>query len=119
VPSRLLSGLPINSSNHISFHSGNSTVLDELNKAPAKTLAEKWADLGNGAHIGIYAGVAGAGVLAIVALALVCWRQRRKGRLEHALDDSRYATERSEMQDYQNNWKQTEWKNGGYSKVNN
>ncbi|GLI75473.1 hypothetical protein PoHVEF18_003727 [Penicillium ochrochloron] len=103
--------------NSIKVTGGNSTVLDELNKPPAKSLAEKWADLGNGAHIGIYAGAAAAGVLAIVALALVCLRQRRKGRLEHALDDSRYATERTEMQNFQNDWKQSEWKHGGYSKV--
>jgi hypothetical protein len=44
-------------------------------------------------------------------------RQRRKGRLENALDDSRYATERTEMENYQNDWKQSEWKHSGYSKV--
>ncbi|KAJ5153070.1 extracellular glycosidase [Penicillium canariense] len=103
----------------IQVTSGNSTALEELNKAPAKSLAEKWDDLGNTAHIGIYSGAAAAGVLAIVALGLCCMRQRRKGRLEHALDDSRHAAERTEMQNFQNDWKQTEWKHNGYSKVGN
>ncbi|OGE49639.1 hypothetical protein PENARI_c020G07007 [Penicillium arizonense] len=98
---------------------GNSTALTELNKPPAKSLAEKWDDLGQGAHIGIYCGAAGAGVLAIAAFLIFCLRQRRKGRLEHALDDSRYAENRTEMQNFQNDWKQSEWKHGGYQQVNN
>lgn len=97
--------------------SGNSTAQVELSKEPAKSLAQKWADLGNGAHIGIYCGCAAAGVLSIVATVLLCLRQRRKGRLEHALDDARYTNERSEMNDYQNNWRQSEWKHGGYHQV--
>ncbi|KAJ5692455.1 hypothetical protein N7462_001878 [Penicillium macrosclerotiorum] len=101
----------------IQVTSGNSSALNELNKPPAKSLAEKWDDLGEGAHIGIYCGAAAAGVLAIAGFLIWCLRQRRKGRLEHALDNSRYAEERTEMQNYQNDWKQTEFKNSGYSKV--
>lgn len=98
--------------------SGNSTALNELNKPPAQSLAQKWASLSQGAHIGIYCGAAAAGVLAIVAVALFCMRQRRKGRLEHALDDARYNTERNEMNNYQSDWKQSEWRNSGYRQVN-
>lgn len=93
--------------------------MNELNKPAPKSLAEKWAELPTGAHIGVYAGAAGVGAVAIVALAITCLRQRRKGRLEHALDDSRYAAERTEMENFQNDWKQSEWKHNGYSKVGN
>lgn len=93
---------------------GNSSALQELSQ---KTLAQKWAALPEGAHIGVYVGAAAAGVLIFVALGLCCLRQRRKGRLEHALDDARFNNERTEMMNYQSDWKQSEWKHGGYSQV--
>lgn len=80
-------------------------------------MADKWNALGTGAHIGVYCGAAAAGALIFVALGLFCLRQRRKGRLEHALDDTRYTNERTEMENYQNDWKQTEWKHNGYHQV--
>lgn len=93
--------------------------MNELNKAPPKSTAEKWADLGEGAHIGIYCGAAAAGVLAIAAFLIFCLRQRRKGRLEHALDNNQYAENRVETQNIQNDWRASEFKNGGYKQVNN
>lgn len=84
---------------------------------PPQSLAEKWAALPEAAHIGIYCGAAAAGILILVALGFVCLRQRRKGRLEHALDDARYNNERNEMENYQSDWKQTEWKSNGYYQV--
>lgn len=100
----------------INVAEGNSTALDHINNPP-KSLSEKWEDLGTGAHVGVYVGAAAAGVLVFVALGLYCLRQRRKGRLEHALDTDQYATERNEMQNYQNDWKATEWRNSGYRQV--
>lgn len=93
--------------------------MEELNKPPAKTTAEKWDDLGEGAHIGIYCGAAAAAVIAIAGFLIFCLRQRRKGRLEHALDNNQYAENRTEMQNFQNDWKASEFKNGGYKQVNN
>ncbi|KAJ5336264.1 hypothetical protein MYU51_009587 [Penicillium brevicompactum] len=103
----------------IKVEEGNSTTLTELNKPPPKTAADKWNDLGEGAHIGIYCGAAAGGVLAIAAFLIFCLRQRRKGRLEHALDNNQYAENRTEMQNFQNDWKASEFKNGGYKQVNN
>lgn len=85
---------------------------------PPESLSQKWNDLGTGAHVGVYIGAAAAGALIFVGLGLWCLRQRRKGRLEHALDDARYTNERTEMENYQNDWKQTEWKHNGYHQVN-
>jgi hypothetical protein len=72
----------------------------------------------------VYCGAAGAGVLGIAAFLIFCLRQRRKGRLENALDNNQYAENRTEMQNSQNDWKQSEWKgsefrNGGYRQVSN
>ncbi|KAJ5115064.1 hypothetical protein NUU61_000823 [Penicillium alfredii] len=101
----------------IDVKGGNSTALTEINKPPPKSMSEKWEELGEGAHIGIYCGAAAGGILGIAAFVIFFLRQRRKGRLEYALDDARHATERADAENYQNDWKQTEWKNRGYQQV--
>lgn len=92
--------------------------MNELNKAPKKTLAEKWADLGEGAHVGVYVGAGVAGAAMVGAFLWWCLSQRRKGRLEHALDDTRYNSQRDDAQNFQNDWKMSEWRNSGYKQVN-
>ncbi|KAL2835020.1 concanavalin A-like lectin/glucanase domain-containing protein [Aspergillus cavernicola] len=101
----------------INVITGNSTAVEEINKAPPKSLADKWNDLPSGAKIGVYAGSAAAGAILLALLAFFVIRQRKKGRLEHALDDAKWANERTEMNDFQSNWKQSEWKHGGYRPV--
>ncbi|RAH43733.1 glycoside hydrolase family 16 protein [Aspergillus brunneoviolaceus CBS 621.78] len=97
---------------------GNSTAAVELNKEPEKTLAQKWAELPTGAKIGVYAGSAAVGAMLLAAFILFFVRQRKKGRLEHALDDAKWNTERTEMDSFQQNWKQTEWRSkSGYKPV--
>ncbi|PTU19770.1 hypothetical protein P175DRAFT_0459746 [Aspergillus ochraceoroseus IBT 24754] len=98
--------------------SGNSTAKTEIQKTPSKTLAEKWADLGKGAHIGIYCGAAVAGALAIAGAAFYCIKQRRRGRLERALDPDRQNTEVMQMEDYRKQWRQSEVGHYGYQPVN-
>lgn len=101
-------------------NSGNSTVLEELNKPADKSLSEKWDDLGQGAHIGVYIGAAVAGAICIAAFLFFCLRQRRQGRLENALGSNPVPLNRDEMQNFQKDWRQSEWKqNGGYQQVNN
>ena len=92
--------------------------MTELNKKPAESLEQKWDDLGEGAHIGIYVAAAAVGAAAVAGFLFWCLRQRRQGRLEQALDDTRYTSERTEMESFQTDWKQSEWKHNGYSKVN-
>ncbi|KAJ5885236.1 Concanavalin A-like lectin/glucanase subgroup [Penicillium taxi] len=99
----------------------NSTVKTEIEtvKTPSLTLSQKWAKLSNGVHIGVYtaAGVVGAAIVG--AFLFWCLKQRKQGRLEQALGDTNYDAQRNEMQAYQNNWKQSEWKqNNGYQQVN-
>ncbi|KAL4880236.1 concanavalin A-like lectin/glucanase domain-containing protein [Aspergillus karnatakaensis] len=97
--------------------SGNSTAKETIEKPPEKSLSEKWDDLGQGAHIGVYCGAAVAGALLIGALAFYCVRQRRKGRLEAALTDGGQATELTKMDTYRNQWRQSEMGYKGYQPV--
>ncbi|KAJ5768393.1 hypothetical protein N7533_000976 [Penicillium manginii] len=102
------------------FHTGKEYTYGDKTgdwQSIKKSLAEKWDDLGTGAHVGVYVGASAAGVLLIAGFMLWCLRQRRKGRLEYALDDARYANERTDAQNFQNDWKQTEWRNSGYRQV--
>ncbi|KAJ5118793.1 Concanavalin A-like lectin/glucanase subgroup [Penicillium atrosanguineum] len=100
----------------INVAEGNSTALNDINNPP-KSLAEKWDDLGTGAHAGVYVGAAAAGTLVLVALGLYCVRKRRQGRLEQALGNDQYDNDRNEMQNYQNDWKASEWRTSGYHQV--
>ncbi|EAU38310.1 conserved hypothetical protein [Aspergillus terreus NIH2624] len=96
---------------------GNSTAVEELNKAPAKSLAEKWAEVPTGGKIGVYVGAAVVGAMLIAGFIFFCLKQRRKGRLEHALDDSKWTAERTEMNNFQSDWKQSDWSHRGYKQV--
>ncbi|EAW09511.1 glycoside hydrolase family 16 protein [Aspergillus clavatus NRRL 1] len=96
---------------------GNSTVADAINNPP-KSLAEKWADLPTGAKAGVYIGAAAFGALCIAGFVFFFIQQRKKGRLEHALEDTKWNTERTEMSTFQTDWKQSEWKHKGYQPVN-
>ncbi|KAJ5555204.1 Concanavalin A-like lectin/glucanase subgroup [Penicillium sp. DV-2018c] len=97
---------------------GNSTALTELNKPPAKSLSEKWDDLGQGAHIGVYIGAAVVAAICVAGLVFFCLRQRRKGRLEKALENDVTMDNRNENNNFQNDWRQSEWKqHGGYQQV--
>ena len=99
---------------------GNSTALNELNKPEPKSLSEQWDDLGEGAHIGVYIGAGVAGAIAIAGFLFFCLRQRRKGRLENALGNNPVPLNRAEMENFQKDWRQSEWKhNGGYQQVSN
>ncbi|KAL4879654.1 concanavalin A-like lectin/glucanase domain-containing protein [Aspergillus karnatakaensis] len=101
----------------INIIKGNSTAAEEISKPPPKSLSEKWNDLPGGAKAGVYAGAAGVGAILLALFIFFYIRQRKKGRLEHALDDAKWATERNEMNNFQSNWKQSEWKHGGYKAV--
>ncbi|KAJ5372484.1 Concanavalin A-like lectin/glucanases superfamily [Penicillium concentricum] len=104
----------------IKVSGGNSTAQEELEKPEPLSLSEKWDNLGEGAHIGVYIGAAVAAALLIAAFLFFCLRQRRKGRLENALGNNPVPLNRDEMQNFQKDWRQSEWKqNGGYQQVNN
>ncbi|KAJ5692781.1 hypothetical protein N7462_002204 [Penicillium macrosclerotiorum] len=97
--------------------SGNSTAEKEINKKAAETLAEKWDDLGEGAHIGIYVAAGVVGAAAIGAFAWWCIRQRKSGRLQRALNDAQNGEELKRMQDYNANWRHSQWGGQSYQKV--
>ena len=70
------------------------------------------------ARVGIYCGAAAAGIILIVAFVFFFIKQRKRGRLEHALDDAKWNNNRTEMTNFQSDWKTTEFRNkGGYQPV--
>lgn len=91
--------------------------MEEINKPPPKSLSEKWHDLPTGAKVGIGCGAAAAGIIAIAAFVIFFVRQRRKGRLEKALGDTQYTPDRTEMNNYNSDWRQSEWRRSGYQPV--
>ncbi|KAJ5273157.1 hypothetical protein N7478_008282 [Penicillium angulare] len=101
----------------INVISGNSTAKKEINKVPAETTAEKWDDLGEGAHIGVYVGAAVAGALMVGALGWWCIRQRRQGRLQRALDDDAHGSQLTDMAKHTAQWNQTQWGRKSYQPV--
>ncbi|KAJ5523320.1 hypothetical protein N7513_012864 [Penicillium frequentans] len=96
---------------------GNSTAKAEIEKTPAKTLAQKWNDLGEGAHIGVYCGAAAAGGLLIALFSWWCIRQRQQGRLARALNDGNHGEELASMEKSQNQWAQSRWGRQSYQPV--
>ncbi|GCB27669.1 probable extracellular glycosidase ARB_03382 [Aspergillus awamori] len=91
--------------------SGNSTAAKEISKAPAKSLSQKWDDLGTAAHIGVYCGAAAFAALCIAGFVLYFLRQRRQGRLERALGEGQggAAVDPTEMETYKKQWRQSDW----------
>ncbi|KAE8146649.1 concanavalin A-like lectin/glucanase domain-containing protein [Aspergillus avenaceus] len=98
----------------INVVSGNSTAQKEINKAPEKSMSEKWDDLGTGAHAGIGIAIAVVVVGAVAGFVWWCVSQRRKGRLEHALEADQPVTEPTAMNGLKKEWRQSDWARGGY-----
>ncbi|KAJ5386210.1 hypothetical protein N7509_008751 [Penicillium cosmopolitanum] len=96
---------------------GNSTAKAEINKKPAETLSQKWDDLGNGAHIGVYCGAAAAGLIIFAAFGWWCRRQRQKGRLQRGLDNGQRSEELDEMNSMKNKWRSSQWGQTSYQQV--
>lgn len=69
----------------------------------------------------MFIGAAAVGAMLIAGFIFFFIRQRRKGRLEQALDDTNWNNERperTEMSNAQSDWRQSEWRHNGYSQVN-
>ncbi|KAH6855443.1 concanavalin A-like lectin/glucanase domain-containing protein [Chaetomium sp. MPI-CAGE-AT-0009] len=77
---------------------GNSTVKEVMNKAPEKSLSEKWNDLPSGSKIAIYSSVAGFFGLLLFTGLFYCIRQRRRGAREAKAAEARAEAERLELE---------------------
>ncbi|KAL4899333.1 hypothetical protein BDW74DRAFT_163693 [Aspergillus multicolor] len=99
----------------INVVSGNSTAKHEIEKTPAKSLSDKWDDLGTGAHVGVYVGAAVAGALAIAGFIWFCIRKRRQGRLERALAEEG-SSSATELDVLKKQWRQSDW-NASYTPI--
>lgn len=91
--------------------SGKNSITEEVQKPPPKSLSQKWAELPKGAKIAIYCSIAGAVALGICILAFCCVKQRRIGRKEYSLEQSKFLAEQDNNLNLRSNW------NGGYKQV--
>lgn len=82
----------------IKITEGNSTAAVTVNTPPAKSLAEKWAELPENTKIGIYAAAGAVGGLLFIALAIYYIKQRRAGQKEAALAAKVHEEERVELE---------------------
>ncbi|KAJ8120011.1 hypothetical protein ONZ43_g3171 [Nemania bipapillata] len=82
----------------IKITAGNSTASVSINKAPEKSLSEKWAELPQTTKIGIYAAAGAVGGLLFLALAVYYVKQRRQGQKEAALAAKMQEEERVELE---------------------
>ncbi|KAI0545898.1 concanavalin A-like lectin/glucanase domain-containing protein [Xylaria curta] len=82
----------------IKITEGNSTVAETINTPPSKSLSEKWAELPEGARIGVYAAAGAVGGLLFIALAVYYIKQRRRGQREAAMAAKMQEEERVELE---------------------
>lgn len=88
---------------------GVSRAQQILDKKPSPSLLQKFNALPAAVRIGIYCGAAGLVLLLICIFLFFCVSQRKKGRLEHALEEAKFNSQRTEMLNYQKDWKESSW----------
>ena len=71
----------------------------------------------SGAKAGVGIGAAAVVIIVLALFATYFYRQRRKGRLERALGDTQYGMGQTEMKNYNDDWRQSEWRRSGYQPV--
>ena len=91
------------SSDSIKSTPGESKAYLAINKKSSteKTIAH-FNSLSTGAKVGIAAGVGGVLVIAIIAFAFYCIKQRRAGKREKAIADREWDSQRAELLAYRN-----------------
>jgi beta-lactamase regulating signal transducer with metallopeptidase domain len=76
-------------------------TLDGNNDPSAsQTVKQKWNSLSHTTQVAIGASVAGAALIAAVAFAFFCVRQRRAGRRERELEDAAWEKSNAELMAY-------------------
>lgn len=90
---------------------GKNSITEEVQKPPPKSLSQKWAELPNGAKIAIYCSIAAVVALGISIMAFCCVKQRRLGRKEYSLEQSKFLSDQDNNVTLRSNW------NGGYKQV--
>jgi len=96
----------------INIINGTSPIAAELAKPPPKPLSQKWAELPNTAKIAVYSSVGGVALLALSVLAFCCIKQRRAGRKEFNIENSKFTTEQNNVLAMQ-----SQWRNKSYQEV--
>ncbi|KAG5300776.1 extracellular cell wall glucanase Crf1 [Histoplasma ohiense] len=84
---------------------GTSYLSEEAHKPPPKSLSQKWRELPQGAKIAVYSSAGGVALVGLLVLLFCCVKQRRAGRREFALQESKFTTEQNDMITMQTQWK--------------
>ncbi|KAK2875653.1 hypothetical protein FQN49_001532 [Arthroderma sp. PD_2] len=83
---------------------GVSKITEEINKPPPKSLAQKWRELPSGAKIAIFASIGGAAILGLAVMAFCCVKQRRAGRREFSMENSKFVEDQNNVMAMRTQW---------------
>ncbi|KAI1909979.1 hypothetical protein LOZ65_006436 [Ophidiomyces ophidiicola] len=83
---------------------GESDVAKEASKPPPKSFAEKWRDLPAATKGGIFAGIGGAVAIGLSIIAFCCVKQRRAGRKEYNMENSKFVSEQDSNMALRSQW---------------
>jgi len=89
----------------INIINGTSPIAAELAKPPPKSLSQRWAELPSAAKIAVYSAASGVALLALLVIVFCCIKQRRAGREEFSVENSKFATEQNDMITMQSQWR--------------
>ncbi|EEQ32262.1 hypothetical protein McanMca71_005635 [Microsporum canis] len=83
---------------------GVSDITNEINKPPPKSLAQRWRELSSGAKIAIFASIGGAVILGMGIIAFCCVKQRRAGRREFSMENSKFIEDQNNVMAMRTQW---------------
>ncbi|KAF3483424.1 extracellular cell wall glucanase Crf1/allergen Asp F9 [Arthroderma uncinatum] len=83
---------------------GVSDIANEINKPPAKSLAQRWRELPSAAKIAIFASIGGAVLLGMGVIAFCCVKQRRVGRREFSMENSKFVEDQNNVMAMRTQW---------------
>ncbi|WEW61039.1 hypothetical protein PRK78_006528 [Emydomyces testavorans] len=88
----------------IKITSGVSDIAKEASKPPPKTFSQKWNDLPAGTKGAIFASIGGVVAVGLAVIAFCCIRQRRAGRKEYNLENSKFVSEQDNNMALRRQW---------------
>ncbi|EFE37254.1 cell wall glucanase, putative [Trichophyton verrucosum HKI 0517] len=83
---------------------GVSDIANEINKPPPKSLAQRWRELPAAAKIAIFASIGGLVILGMAIIAFCCVKQRRAGRREFSMENSKFVEDQNNVMAMRTQW---------------
>jgi hypothetical protein len=86
---------------NLSYSTTKPLTLDgNNNPSTSQTISQKWKSLSHTTQVAIVAGIGGAVLIALLAFAFFCVRQRRAGRREREIEDAEWEKSSAELMAY-------------------